>query len=145
MPRVSIIIPVYNVESYLRQCLDSVVNQTMRDIEAVCVDDGSTDGSAAILREYAAKDTRIKVISIPNSGTVVARQEAVAAATGEFFDEFAHATPGAFAEAFRALPVIRDKHLSLKNITGVLDGILIDFRKVAVAGFPDGGDPDVHG
>ena len=84
VPKVSVIIPVYNVAPYLRQCLGSVVNQTMRDIEAVCVDDGSTDGSAAILQEYAANDTRIKVISIPNSGTVVARQEAVAAATGEW-------------------------------------------------------------
>ena len=84
MPKVSIIIPVYNVAPYLRQCLDSVVNQTMRDIEAVCVDDGSTDGSAAILAEYAARDARIRVISIPNSGTVVARKRAVAAAAGEW-------------------------------------------------------------
>ena len=84
MPRVSVIIPVYNVAPYLRQCLDSVVNQTLRDIEAVCVDDGSTDGSAAILAEYAARDPRIKVISIPNSGTVVARKRAVAAASGDW-------------------------------------------------------------
>ena len=84
MPKVSVIIPVYNVKAYLRQCLDSVLCQTLCDIEAVCVDDGSTDGSAAILQEYAANDTRIKVISIPNSGTVVARKRAVAAATGEW-------------------------------------------------------------
>ena len=60
MPKVSVIIPVYNVEAYLRKCLDSVVNQTLKDIEIICVDDGSTDGSAAILEEYAAKDVRIK-------------------------------------------------------------------------------------
>ena len=84
MPRVSIIIPAYNVEAYLRQCLDSVVNQTLRDIEAVCVDDGSTDGSAAILAEYAAKDPRIRVIGQENLGTVVARKRAVDAATGEW-------------------------------------------------------------
>lgn len=84
MPKVSVIIPVYNVAPYLRQGLDSVVNQTLRDIEAVCVDDGSTDGSAAILAEYAARDARIRVISIPNSGTVVARKCAVAAAAGEW-------------------------------------------------------------
>ena len=60
MPKVSIIMPVYNVEAYLRQCLDSVVNQTLRDIEIICVDDGSMDGSAAILQEYASKDSRVK-------------------------------------------------------------------------------------
>ena len=53
-PKVSVIIPVYNAEAYLRQCLDSVVNQTLREIEIVCVDDGSTDESAEILKEYAA-------------------------------------------------------------------------------------------
>ena len=84
MTKVSVIIPVYNVAPYLRQCLDSVVNQTLRNIEAVCVDDGSTDGSAAILQEYAAKDARVKVLSIPNSGTVIARKRAVAAAAGEW-------------------------------------------------------------
>lgn len=52
MPKVSVIIPVYNVEPYLRECLDSVVNQTLQDIEIICVDDGSTDGSLAILEEY---------------------------------------------------------------------------------------------
>ena len=84
VPKVSVIIPVHNVEAYLRQCLDSVLRQTLRDVEAVCVDDGSADGSAAILAEYAAKDARIRVISIPNSGTVVARKRAVAAAAGEW-------------------------------------------------------------
>lgn len=84
MATVSVIIPVYNVEKYLRQCLDSVVNQTLRDIEIVCVDDGSTDSSPAILAEYAAKDPRVKVVSLPNSGTVVARKRAIAAATGEW-------------------------------------------------------------
>ena len=62
MSKVSIIIPVYNAEAYLRQCLDSVVNQTLREIEIVCVDDGSTDGSAAILEEYAANDVLITII-----------------------------------------------------------------------------------
>ena len=54
-PKVSVIIPVYNTEKYLRECLDSVVNQTLKDIEIICVDDGSTDSSPEILREYAAK------------------------------------------------------------------------------------------
>ena len=54
-PKVSVIIPVYNVEDYLRQCLDSVINQTLKDIEIICVDDGSTDKSLEILHEYEKK------------------------------------------------------------------------------------------
>ena len=67
-PKVSVVIPVYNVEKYLRQCLDSVVNQTLKDIEIICVDDGSTDSSPDIIREYMEKDSRVKVITKPNSG-----------------------------------------------------------------------------
>ena len=55
IPKVSVIIPVYNVEEYLRECLDSVVNQTLKEIEIICVDDGSTDNSLEILKEYAQK------------------------------------------------------------------------------------------
>ena len=84
MPKVSVIIPVYNVEAYLRKCLDSVVNQTLKDIEIICVDDGSTDGSAAILEEYAAKDVRIKIIKQENAGVNVARKEGLKLATGEW-------------------------------------------------------------
>lgn len=56
-PKVSVIIPVYNVEPYLRQCLDSVINQTLKEIEIICVDDGSTDNSLRILKKYAQKDS----------------------------------------------------------------------------------------
>ena len=84
MSKVSVIIPVYNAEAYLRQCLDSVVNQTLREIEIVCVDDGSTDGSAAILEEYAAKVVRIKIIKQKNAGVNVARKEGLKLATGEW-------------------------------------------------------------
>lgn len=62
MVKVSVIIPVYNAEKYLRQCLDSVVNQTLREIEILCVDDGSQDGSLKILREYEAGDNRLHVL-----------------------------------------------------------------------------------
>lgn len=62
-PNVSVIIPVYNDENYLRECLDSVVNQTLKDIKIVCVNDGSTDGSPAILEEYAFRDDGIVVIN----------------------------------------------------------------------------------
>lgn len=85
MPKVSVIIPVYNAEKYLRQCLDSVVNQTLREIEIICVDDGSTDGSLAILREYEAADSRVKVLTQENQGAGVARNNGMAAAHGEYF------------------------------------------------------------
>lgn len=82
--RFSIVIPVYNVEPYLRECLDSVLQQTYSDWEAVCVDDGSTDGSAAILAEYAAHDNRIKVITQPNGGLSAARNTGLEHATGDY-------------------------------------------------------------
>ena len=56
MPKVSIIIPTYNVENYLRECMESVVRQTLHDIEIICINDGSTDNSLSILKEYAEKD-----------------------------------------------------------------------------------------
>jgi len=81
---VSVVMPVHNGEGYLRQCLDSVCAQTLRDIEIICVDDGSTDGSLSLLDEYAAKDSRIKVIAQPNSGAAVARNKGIAIASGEY-------------------------------------------------------------
>lgn len=80
----SIIVPVYNTAPWLRRCLESLIGQTYRDIEIICVDDGSTDGSAAILAEYAARDTRIKVIYQENAGVSVARNRGLDAATGEY-------------------------------------------------------------
>lgn len=84
MIKVSVIIPVYNVENYLRQCLDSVVNQTLREIEIICVNDSSTDGSLAILEEYAQKDDRIQVITQPNAGAGAARNRGMDLAKGEY-------------------------------------------------------------
>ena len=80
----SFVVPVYNVGEYLRAGLDSLLRQTHADWEAVCVDDGSTDQSKAILEEYAAKDPRIKVLSQRNSGTVIARNHAVAETSGDY-------------------------------------------------------------
>ena len=84
-PKVSVIIPVYNAEKYLRECLDSVVNQTLREIEIICVDDGSTDASLEILEEYAAKDNRVKVLRQQNQYAGVARNNGMAAASGEYY------------------------------------------------------------
>ncbi len=83
-PLLSVIVPVYNVEPYLRRCLESICNQSYRNLEIICVDDGSTDGSLAILREYEAKDSRIRVASQPNSGQAAARNVALDMATGDW-------------------------------------------------------------
>ena len=95
MPLISVIIPVYNVEQHLRKCLDSVVAQTFRDIEIICIDDGSTDSSPQILREFAAKDERIKIISQTNKGLSVARNVGLEQATAAHIsyvdsDDFIH-------------------------------------------------------
>lgn len=82
--KISVIVPVYNGEKYLRECLDSVANQTLREIEVLCVDDGSTDGSAAILKEYAEKDVRFQCISQKNLGVSAARNRAIKQARGNF-------------------------------------------------------------
>lgn len=84
MPKISVIIPIYNVEKYLKECLDSIVNQTFKDIEIICVDDGSTDESFKILQGYAQKDERIKVIQQENLGPAVARNKAIKLAKGEY-------------------------------------------------------------
>lgn len=82
--KVSVVVPVYNTAPYLRQCLDSLIGQTLQDIEVICVDDGSTDDSPAILEEYAAADSRIRVLSQPNSHAGVARNNGMAVARGAY-------------------------------------------------------------
>ncbi len=82
--KVSIIVPVYNVEKYLRQCLDSIVNQSLKEIEIICVNDGSTDNSQQILEGYAQKDKRIKIINKKNLGVWSARNTGMEYATGEY-------------------------------------------------------------
>lgn len=84
MPKFSVIIPVYNAENYLRECLDSIVNQTLTDIEIICVDDGSSDGSSDIIKEYVSRDERIKFISQDNLSAGVARNNGLKIATGEY-------------------------------------------------------------
>ena len=83
-PIISVIIPVYNAEPYLRQCLDSVTGQTLRDIEIICVDDGSSDRSPAILNEYAQADPRIIVMTQENKSAGAARNRGMAAARGRY-------------------------------------------------------------
>lgn len=82
--KVSVILPVYNDELYLKECLDSVLNQTLKDIEVICIDDGSIDYSPAILADYEAKDSRVKVFWQENCGASVARNRGLRQARGEF-------------------------------------------------------------
>lgn len=93
--RIDIIIPVYNVEPYLRRCLNSILKQTYRHWRAICIDDGSTDGCPAILEEYAAKDSRFMVVHQANGGLSHARNEGMALADAEYVmfvdsDDFIH-------------------------------------------------------
>lgn len=81
---ISIIVPVFNVEAYLPRCLDSLIYQTYKDIEIICVNDGSTDRSLEILFGYSEKDKRIKVISRENMGISASRNDALDVATGEY-------------------------------------------------------------
>ena len=83
-PAVSIIIPVYNVQPYLNKCIDSILDQSMKEIEIILVDDGSTDGSAAICDEYARRDDRILVIHKANEGLSCARNDGIAAANSPY-------------------------------------------------------------
>lgn len=84
MPVVSIIVPVYNAETHLRECVDSLLAQTISDIEVILVNDGSTDSSPAICDEYAVKDTRVQVIHKKNGRAASARNAGIRAAVGEY-------------------------------------------------------------
>ena len=82
--KVSVVIPVYNVEKYIRECLDSLVNQTLKDIEFICIDDGSFDNSVRIIEEYAKNDSRFVVLKQENQGPGQARNRGIENARGEF-------------------------------------------------------------
>ena len=84
-PLISILVPVYNVERYLARCLNSIVTQTYSNLEIILVNDGSSDRSGGICDEYAAQDSRIRVIHQANAGVATARNKALAAVSGEYF------------------------------------------------------------
>lgn len=101
-PLVSVIVPVYNTAPWLRRCLDSICAQSYRDLEILCVNDGSTDNSAEILAEYAARDERIRVFTQENAGLSAARNTALEHATGEWVtgvDSDDYLAPGVYARA----------------------------------------------
>lgn len=82
--KVSVIIPIYNIEKYLPECLESIINQTFKEIEIICVNDGSTDNSLEILKTYAQKDPRIKIINQENKGPSFARNNGLNNANGDY-------------------------------------------------------------
>ena len=83
-PVISVIVPVYNTEPYLRECLDSISNQTLKDIEIICVDDGSSDNSIKILKEYEEKDNRFTILTQNHLKAGVARNNGIKIAKGEY-------------------------------------------------------------
>ena len=117
---VSIIVPVYKVEKYIRQCVDSLLAQTYRNIEVILVDDGSPDNCGAICDEYAAKDSRVKVIHQQNGGVSVARQTGIDHATGEYS---IHADPDDWVE----LNMIEE--LVAKAVANNADMVICDFYR----------------
>lgn len=118
MSKVSVIVPVYNVEKYLARCLDSLINQTLQDIEIICINDGATDSSADILSKYAENDERIKVITQSNAGLSNARNTGIDYATGEFIsfvdsDDFVEAN---FLEKLYNAAVETDSEIACAGI-----------------------------
>lgn len=81
---VSVIVPVFNTEKYLKKCIESILNQSLRNIEIIFIDDGSTDNSLTIIEEYAKKDKRIKIISKLNEGQGIARNMGITEACGQY-------------------------------------------------------------
>lgn len=82
--KISVIVPVFNAEKYLKMCLNSLVSQTLKNIEIICIDDGSTDNSLAILDKFKSKDNRIKIIKQKNYGVSMARNNGISEAQGEY-------------------------------------------------------------
>ena len=83
-PKISVIIPVYNVEKYLPECLESILNQNFQDFEIICVDDGSTDRSLDILQEYKRKDDRFVILQQRHAGAGAARNHGIKLAEGKY-------------------------------------------------------------
>lgn len=123
--KISVVVPVYNVEPYLRNCLDSIRNQTHWNLEVILVDDGSPDGCAAICDEYAAADNRFRVIHKPNGGVASARNTGLDAATGEwigFVDPDDYIEPDMY-EYLLAHAIKHNADLSVCGLRILVDGV----------------------
>lgn len=145
-PLVSLIIPVYNVEAYLRECLDSVINQSYSNLEIIIVNDGSTDGSLNVCEEYAAKDERIRVISQKNGGLSSARNTGLDSAKGLYIgfidsDDSVHTTfveclMDAISESKSRIAVC-DFSSDIKQLANMDNGKVILSSNEAVSGLLD--------
>ncbi len=140
---VAVIIPVYNTEAYLAKCLDSVLGQSYSNLDVIVVDDGSTDGSPKILRQYAAKDSRIRIFTQPNSGQAVARNTALAALKPEteficFVDSDDWMADNAIASMYACL---EERHADM--VCGLYDKITPEGEKLYTCRAIHSGDDDV--
>ena len=124
-PFFSIVIPVYNVAPYLRECLDSILAQTFKEWEAICVDDGSTDCSGTILDEYSAKDSRFRVIHQLNVGVSIARNRAL------------HEVRGSWIGFVDSDDIVAPKWLA--EVHNLIEKTGIGFIRMSVSRFKDGG------
>lgn len=119
-PNLSVVIPVYNTEKHLRKCIDSLLTQTYNDFELIFVDNGSSDDSVAICREYAARTDKIRLLSVPTPGVAKARNAGIEAAHGRyitFVDSDDWAEPEYFAAFFRtALPADTDSCIVIQDL-----------------------------
>lgn len=134
MPKISVIIPVYNVEKYLPATLDSLTGQTFDDFEALCVDSGSSDQSLSVLKEYAAKDERIKIIEQNNRGVSAVRNAALDRAGGEYIafldsDDLMH--PQMLETMFRTLTET-DSDIVYCDINRFKDGENVFFEEIKI-------------
>lgn len=139
MPFLSIIVPVYNVETYLPACLDSILAQTFTDFEILLVDDGSTDGSPALCNAYAAKDARIRCFHKKNGGHMSARQEGFRQASGAyaaFVDSDDWIDPAMYERMCTAAAKY-DADVICCNYTAVTPEKHIERRDVCAPGFYD--------
>ncbi len=131
MPQVSVIVPIYNVEKYLPQCLDSLTSQTLKNIEIICINDGSPDNCLQILQSYAARDSRIKIINKQNAGVSCARNDGLALATAPYIS-FVDPDDWMEPKAYEILVKIMEKEQ--------VDMINFNFRYV----YQDGRIVDTH-
>lgn len=125
--KVSVIVPIYNAERYLKKCLDSILAQTLTDIEIVCVNDGSTDSSQQILEEYARMDERMKIIHKPNGGLVSARKAGIAAAKADyigFVDSDDWVEPDMYEQLYKS---IRESGTDLATSGYILEGNYVSY------------------
>lgn len=147
-PKVSVIVPIYNVEKYLNKCIDSIIEQSLREIEIILVDDGSTDNSGAIAEMYAQKDSRVKVIHKENGGQGSARNYGIEVAQGKYigfidsddwidlnmYEELYIAAEKENADIAVCNRKVFDENNNLKTIVNVSERI-IDINKVNIVDY----------